>query len=245
MRMCFLAMLLLMMGATICAQQQDVSISVVTIDGHPMITVSNGHSLAIEAFVISVDMPDTSDRFMIHYDVHSNFKHDTAIPPGGSQQVSLPRIVGKELPVPTLKAVVFSDGSILGDGSSAQDLLARRKILLARTEEVAALLRSMVTQKFSREQALAALQDAWKASKEAVAGSSPLERSWNDHVFYMATSNLEHIPSSGGNEQDISKLLNRVSRALDDWNADLKSARPGPPKMSAPDVSTLPSQFRH
>jgi hypothetical protein len=184
----------------------------------------------------------------IHYDIHSNYRHDVPIPPGTAHEVPLPHIIGKDLPVPTLRAVVFSDGSSYGDGFWVQELLLRRRILSDRIEEVMALLQNMSDQKLTQDQALEALQQAWKARREATASATPEERMWHDHIFYMATKNLQgnpHATGTNGKVPDFSKVLNRLQNALSGWHDDLQSAKPGPPKPSPLNSATLPSTSSH
>jgi hypothetical protein len=231
-RAILLSLVLFLPGVITFAQPQDVSTSVVTVDGHSMITISNSHRVPIEAFLLTVDIDGANHVTNIHYDIHSNYKHDVAILPGASHQVPLPHLVGKDLPVPTLRAVVFSDGTSLGEGLWVQELLHRRKILLDRMEEVMTLLQSMSDQGLSREQAHAALQKAWQAHREATSGATIEERVWNDQVFYMATRNLEGRPRSDGTVPEFSASLRHLQRSLGEWHDDLQSSKPGPPKAS-------------
>jgi hypothetical protein len=140
--------------------------------------------------------------------------------------------------------VIFTDGTSLGDNFCVQELLHRRKILLDRLEEVSALLQSMSDQKLSRDQALEVLREARTARRDATAGGTPEERMWNDHVFQMATMNLQGNPrttGTNGNVSNFSKMLDRLSNALSAWHDDLQSAKPGPPKLSPVNAQTPPN----
>ncbi len=226
------ALLILIGCATLSAQGQDVSISVKT-DDHPAINVSNNHNLPVEAFLITVDTATTSKPLTrIYYDVFSNYKNDHAIPPGASQQVPLPHIVGQDLPIPTLRAVVFSDGTSLGDDNWIRELLHRRKILADRIEEVMTLLQDISNRQVVREDALDILQKAKKARLDANPSATPEERVWHGQIFYMAIRNLQGNPRFNGKVPDFPVTLKHLQKALANWLADLKSAKPGPPKLS-------------
>jgi hypothetical protein len=227
MRQVLFVLAALLCSQTAAAQEQDVSMSVTTVEGHPMISITNAHSSPIEAFLVTVDVGPTSKPLTrIYYDVHSNYKRDVPIPPGTSQQVPLPSIVGQDLPVPTLRAVVFSDGTSVGDSTWVHELLHRRKILSDRMEEVMALLKTISDQKLTREEALDALEKARQARKNATSDATLEERVWHDQVFYMAIRNLQGNQSASGKVPDFSRSLDRLNHALSGWLLDLQTAKP-------------------
>jgi hypothetical protein len=181
------------------AQEQDVSMSLTRVEEHPMISVSNSHGSPIEAFLVTVDTAATNKPLSrIYYDVYLNYKHDAPIPPSTSKQVPLPHIVGQELPVPTLRAVVFSDGTSAGDAVWVQELLHMRKILADRLEETIALLQKASDQNLTREETLDLLQKAWNARRDETPDATPDERVRNHQIFYMAMRNLEDRPRHNG-----------------------------------------------
>lgn len=209
------------------AKQQDVSISVIKDTDHPMVSIFNGYSGSIEGFLITVDTAQGGKPLTrIYYDVHSNYKHDIAVVPGTSQQVPLPRVVGQDLPLPTLRAVLFSDGTAWGDDSWVQELLHRRKVLLDRLEEVMGVLQNISAQNLEREDALDMIEKARKARRDATPGATPEERVWNDQVFYMAIKNLQGNPRGNGKIPDLPVTLKRLNRALTAWFSDLQTAQP-------------------
>jgi hypothetical protein len=216
-----------LISAATHAQEENVSISVTTVEDHPMVVVSNMHHLPVEGFLVTVDTVATNKPLArIYYDVYLNYKHDVPIPPDTSKQVPLPHIVGQDLPIPTLRAVVFSDGTSLGDGAWVQELLHMRKILSGRIEEVMALLQDASDNHLTREQTLDALQKARQASRDATPNATVEERVRQDQAFYMAIRNLQGNPRANGKVPETSATLKHLNHALSLWLTDLQAAKP-------------------
>jgi len=229
-----------LLAATALAQEQPVSISVTTANGHPMVSVKNTHTLPLEAFLIEVNAATTNQRITrMFYDVHANYKHDTPISPGASTELPLPvstvtptasaTSAVSSVPIPVLCAVVFSDGTTWGDGACIQDLLSRRKALAACLQDVMALLQRITDQNLTREQALAILQQAWKERRQATPVDDQIS---NDQIFYGAISTLQGHPRADGSFPNFTKKANILQRAYAIWLADLEAAKPAKPRLT-------------
>lgn len=209
------------------AQERHVSMSVTSVEQHPMISVSNLHASPIEAFLVTVDTAATNKPLTrIYYDVYLNYKHDVPILPAALKQVPLPHIVGQELPVPTMRAVIFSDGTSEGDSAWVQELVHMRRILSDRLDEVMALLQKASDQNLTREETLELLQKAWKARREATRDATPDERVRQDQIFYTTMRNLEDRRRPNGTSPEFSLLLKHFHHTLGLWLADLEGANP-------------------
>ena len=228
-----------LLAATALAQEQLVSISVTTANGHPMVSVKNTHALPLEAFLIEVNEATTNQRITrMFYDVHANYKHDTPISPGASTELPLPvstvtpagnaTSAVSSVPVPVLCAVVFSDGTTWGDGACIQDLLSKRKALAACLQDVMALLQQITNQDLTREQALAVLQQAWRERKQATAVDDQIS---NDQIFYGAIRTLQGHPRIDGSLANFTKTASVLHRAYATWLADLQAAKPSKPRL--------------
>jgi hypothetical protein len=211
------------------AQEPVTSISVLTTDRQPVISVSNANSLPIEAFLITVDMEGTKrDLTRIYYDVHTNFRHDVAIAPGASTQVALPHIVERPLPVPELRAVVFSDGSTSGEAIWVAELLRRRAIVAERLKEVTGLLDQISSQNLTRDDAIALLQGAREARQKGTSTAPVEERVLQDWVFVIAIDNIGRDLPVGGKVPEPRMVARVLGNRFAAWLLDLRIA--GPPQ---------------
>lgn len=232
MRKSFLVLVVLTCSNTILAQQQRVSIAVVKEDAIPKVELSNWHNAAIEGFVITSEHAGAKGyQDTIIYDVHVNYKHDVLIQPGSSQQIGLAVLNVREVPTPTLRAVIFSDGTTAGEEFWIRQLLNKRKVLADTLGKVMSLLQDMIAQSLSRQQALSALQAAWDERIRGYNSLTAEEREASERVFYSASSTLE-LESSRylTPDEDSSKPLSRVMRSLNRWRADIQSAALASPK---------------
>jgi hypothetical protein len=241
-RVHFLGVLLLLGFATVLAQDQKVSLSVVTTDRGPMINISNMDSLPVEAFLVTVDHNEGRTRLTrIYYDVHSSYRQPQRlreifppIPPGASKQVPLPHLVGKELPVPILRAVVFSNGLTLGDKPWVSELLQQRTILIDRLQEVIEILQYISERKLPHDEAIAILRQARETRKVAVVatGATPEEQVRHDQAFAIALLNLGGEPRLTRKipevmtEDDSLKMIRTMIRYYSAWLADIQNANP-------------------
>jgi len=150
-------------------QAEKASVALVVTSNKPTINVSNNHTIAMEAFLVTVKHSPAEKLTMgpVFYDVYTNYRHDKPISPGAQQQITLPVLRGQEAPVVTLQAVIFADGSSWGDPARVQEILHARQVLSNRLLEVSALLQKVAQEKPTREQALATIQAAWDAQKKA------------------------------------------------------------------------------
>lgn len=237
----FLGVLLLLGCTTGLAQDQKVSLSVVTTDKGPMINISNMDSLPVEAFLVTVDVNEDRTRLTrIYYDVHSSYwqsqraRETVPILPGTSKQVPLPHLVGKELPVSILRAVVFSNGITLGEKPWVSELLQQRIILADRLREVIEILRYISERKLPHDEAIATLRQAREARKQAVVatGATPEEQIRHDQAFAMALLNLGGEPRLARKipelvtEGDSLKMIGTLIRIYSAWLADIQNANP-------------------
>jgi hypothetical protein len=241
-RVHFLGVLLLLGCATVLAQDQKVSLSVVTTDKGPMINISNMDSLPVEAFLVTADDNEGRTRLTrIYYDVHFSYQQSQRmreifpqIPPGTSKQVPLPHLVGKELPVSILRAVVFSNGMTLGDEPWVNELLQQRGILADRLREVTGILQYISDRKLPRDEAITLLRQARDGRKQAVlaTGATPEEQARHDQVFLMALLNLGGEPRPTQKtpevmtEDDSLKRIGALIRIYSAWLADIQHANP-------------------
>ena len=224
-RISLLAMIALMCCGAAFAQQQDVSIAVVKKDSIPTIELTNSHHLPIEAVAITSEHVGSQYLDTIVYDARLNYKSDILIQPGSSQQMRLPLIDAQDLPIPTLRAVIFSDGTTQGEEFWIQHLLTKRKVLVEALEKVMALFQDMIAQKLSRQQSLSALKAAWDERIRGYNGLAAEEREACERVFYSASSTLEFESSRYlTSAEDSDKPLSRVILGLNLWRANIKAA---------------------
>jgi len=222
-----LLLFLLGISAGAYSQQQPVLISVGNMQANPTISIYNGYTLPVEAFLVTVETPATNRPVSrIYYDIHLNYRHDTTISPGASQQVPLPHALGQDLPVPTLRAVVFADGSTQGDAAWVDELLHMRKILAGRIEQVIGLLQNASNQKLTLQETLDIVRKAREASRNETPSATADERIRHEQAFYMAIRNLEHYQQRGGNASDSSRSLDHLTHVMTVWLSDLQAANP-------------------
>jgi hypothetical protein len=238
----FVGVLFLLGCATVLAQEQKVSVSVVTTDKGPMIKISNMDSLPVEAFLVTADDNEGRTRLTrIYYDVHSSYRQSQGlkeifppIPPGTSKQVPLPHLVGKELPDSILRAVVFSNGMTLGDEPWVNELLQQRSILADRLREITGILQYISDKQLPRDEAITLLRQARDERKQAAlaAGATPEEQARHDQVFLMALMNLGGEPRPTETtrevmtEVDSLKRIGALIRIYSAWLADIQNANP-------------------
>jgi len=230
-------------------QVQKAAVALVVTGNKPTISVSNNHTVAMEAFLVTVKHPSAEKLTMgpVFYDVYTNYRRDQPISPGAQHQIALPVLRGQEPPVATLQAAIFADGSSWGDPARVQEILYARQVLSDRLSEVSALLQTIAQQKPTREQALAAIQTAWDAKKKATpnlpiatadeideieAVDASEESTRTAQVYYHVISNLQRNPAAVRDSTDVTKFLLRMSGTLSHWNAEIQAAKPllGNPK---------------
>jgi hypothetical protein len=213
--------------ATALAQGSIVRMSVATVNGRPVISVFNGHRLPIEAFLVTVDISGKGGHLTrIYYDVHVSYKHALPVVGGTSRQVPLPHIVGATQPVPTLRAVIFSDGTTWGEKSWVDELLRRRTILADRLQEVMALLQKVSDDKLTKDQGIAFLQHAREERKLAATGATPEEQVVQDLPFYSAIKSIDPPKEVDARDLDIATRIEHVNRFYAAWLADIQGAKP-------------------
>lgn len=221
-------LLLLLLGCTeVFAQEPAGSLSITGPTDRPMINISNTHSLQVEAFLVTVDVARAEKRLTrIYFDAHSYYRHDRPILPGDSRQLPLPHIVGQELPVPVLRAVVLSDGTTFGDQSWVRELLQRRNIVSDRLQEVIALLKNASTQTLTRDQTIGILQEAFEARKKASVGGTPEEQVLQQMIFRAAIKELQAVSQSNAVTPELVTKVQHLNSILSAWLADIQAAKP-------------------
>jgi hypothetical protein len=228
MKLLFVATITLLLNGSTYAQEQTASLTVNTVDGHPRISISNRGTLAIEAFLVSVAQASTNTPFTrIYYDVHAGYRHDTVIPPDTSKEVPLPFIEGRSLPNPTLQAVVFSDGTTVGDPYWVNELLRRRVVLCERLREVMSLLQNVSDKNMSRDEAVKTVKDAHQA-RQAISKdvTRPEERIWNDQIFHIAARSLAGELRVNGQIPPAQTAAKSLINFYGAWLSDLQAAKP-------------------
>src|SRR5262249_43581084 len=242
----FILVLSLVLLASVIAkgQQRDVTFSVKTSDGAPKMTITNLHGSPLEAFVISVDFSG-GRRWptRIFYDVHANFKHDTLISDGASKDLPLPRVVSGPQPAPILRAVIFADGTTVGEESWVNAILERRSVLLEALQETSLHLKNISERTLGALDAVVALNQALYARKDA-SDSAPAKQDvferkiWREQVFQIAITHLEDRSkvAAGTDNPQVPQAINHLNRHFNDWMSDLRSAKRAP---SAPVPSNL------
>jgi hypothetical protein len=219
----------LVVCAATAAQEQNVaSLSVTTANNHPMLNIANQSKLPIEAFLVSVaDGKANRPLTRIYYDTHAGYRHDSVIPAGTSYQATLPHIIGDPVPIATLQAVVYSDGTTQGDIYWVKELLRRRTVLIDRLQEIIALLRNISDQHLPRDLSIDILEKARQARLEASPGASrPEERVWNDQIFHITKRSLQGELRVNGSVPDVSVATQHLLKFYSEWLSDLQAAKP-------------------
>lgn len=235
-RACVLLTFLLCCCTTALAQGPIVSMSVSTDNDHQIISVFNSHNLPIEAFVVSVDDSGKGDHLnRIYFDTHAAYRNDKPIVSGTSNQRPLPHLVGAPLPVTALRAVIFADGTTLGQESWVNELLHRRTILADGLRELMALLQKASDDKVTKDQAIASLQQARKAREltATAAGVTIWEQAIQDLPFSIAISTLDPPLEVDANVREVSARIRAVNRFFAAWLADLQEAKPSGAAMAS------------
>jgi hypothetical protein len=222
------ALALVVSAATVAQERNVASLSIATVNNRPVIVVANQSKLPIEAFLVSVaDGRTNKPLTRIYYDIHAGYRHDSAIPSGTSYQGALPSIIGEPVPIPTLQAVVFSDGTTQGDAYWVKELLRRRTVLTDRLQEVIALLTNMSSQHLARDSSIDVLEKAHQARLQASPGAArPEERVWNDQIFRMTRRSLQGELRVNGNVPDVSVAIQHLLKFYGVWLSDLQAAKP-------------------
>jgi hypothetical protein len=221
------AVLISLLGTYAYAQSPDVSLNIKTSHEPPVIAITNAHIFPIEALLVTVDVSHNAARpWRIYYDSHINYKHDLPIAVGGSQELPLPHMADGPQPTATLRAVVFSDGSTLGDRSWVDELLGRRTVMIERLNEVLNLLDKISEQNLTKEQAITVLQQAREARIRASANESPEEQALQGLVFYGAISSLDPPSAVAGKPHDVRTMIKYISRVYRDWLANVQCGKP-------------------
>jgi|GEM_PF-5753250 len=220
-----LAFSLLLGCSILVAQDERVSLSATIVNDRPTIDISNRNNLPIEAFLVTVDVNGGATRLTrIYYDVHTYYRHDHPIAPGDSKQVPLPHTVGEKLPASVLRAVVFSDGTTIGEQSWVQELLQRRSIVSDRLREVMGLLQNISDENLPKDKAIAVVQHAREMRKQANVHATLEEQALHDIVFYDAIQNLEIVSEGTGTSADFSAGVQRLNRTFGVWLANVQAA---------------------
>jgi hypothetical protein len=141
---------------------------------------------------VTIDVAKAGKRLTrLYFDTHTYCRHDWPIATGKSKDLPLPHIVGNDLPVPEVRAVIFSDGTTLGDRVWIEELLQRRRIVSDRLREALAILQDGSKQNLTGEQIVSRLQTAREGRRQSRSQLTPEEQVLQDMVFIDAIKTLQ------------------------------------------------------
>lgn len=226
-RSAFLVFVALVLSCT-AATAQDVTLSLAMHENRSIMIVTNRSKLPVTAFVIGVDIPGPRRAWTrIYYDSYVNWRRDIPIPPGASAELPWPHASGAApSPAPSLQAVLFSEGTSLGEERYVNDLLRRRQTLLGGLQRVAGLLRDFQSQDVGRQEALSALNR--ERSLRAVQNMHlPFEeRIVGDIPFLFVFENLNKRMQIDRRMPEARVAFQHLAGLVENWRKHIQSSRP-------------------
>ena len=214
-------------SVTVSAQTLSVPISVKTLNDRPMVSLVNTKDSQIEAFLVTVDVAKAGKRLTrLYFDAHTYYRHDRPIPTGNSKEIPLPHVVGEDLPVPEIRAVIFSDGTTIGDGIWVEELLQRRRIVSDRLQEVVAILRDASKQNLTGEQTVAKLRGAQETRRHLSLQQTPEEQVLQEMIFIDAIKTLQNGSQGAESSSALNAKIERLCKVFGDWSTDIQTAKP-------------------
>jgi len=227
MRRILVLIVLLSWSATLRAQTEGVPVSVKGSNDRPMVSLVNTRGAQIEAFLVTVDVAKAGKRLTrLYFDTHTYYRHDRPIATGNSKDFPLPHIVGNALPVPEVRAVIFSDGTTLGDRVWIEELLQRRRIVSDRLSKAITILQDASKQNLTGEQVVSRLQSAREDGRQSSSALTPEEQVLQDMVFIDAIKTLQMDSRGGESTSMLNAKIERLTRVFGDWLTDIQAAKP-------------------
>ena len=200
------------------AYRQDF---IVAPSGKPLLQITNSSGSSIVAFAV-VEFPSSGIEGHFFYDAYTTPQRDRPIAPGGSTIVPLGYFHGSDVSKvrSEVRAVIFEDGSRVGDPAWINAVFARRVRLYDRLLSLHDLLRRQVGAGLSQEVILDKLRTA-QAEADRQLPSDEL-RAVDDLAFYAAISTLQAAQAS-----HLDLVVEGYLKHLEKRAVLLESAQPG------------------
>src|SRR5712692_5520351 len=128
-------------------------------DGNPVLTIANTSQYSITAFAMTVDLSSGGRlvEYRSYYDIFVNYQHDWPIGPGDSVTVPVAHVIGSDIRklTPKVRAILFSDGTTVGEQVWTAALLTRRDRLRSRISSIHDLIQAQTLAKSSGKELVA------------------------------------------------------------------------------------------
>jgi hypothetical protein len=237
----------MLLGVLVGAAQEQgngplVSMAVDAAGARPAIRVTNNHSVAMAAFVVTVNLAsgDGSEARIV-YDMYTNSGLDYPVASGRSVQRGLPYIgnkldSGNKLAAhstATLRAALFVDGQSWGEPQWVDTLLLSRRTVLDQLTSMRGLLQQSMAIQRAPKDTLLILEQRRLLQAERHRGLPLEQRVQERRIAEIMRRNLSGSMRVAGKIPDHPAALRELDEFAAGWIRELEKSKPALPPLDS------------